>query len=128
MLFPEDLYYTADHEWVRLEGNDAVVGITAFAAGELGDIVFVELREPGTELEAGEVFGTIEAVKTVSDLFMPVGGKITAVNPAAAANPELMNTDPYGEAGWLVRLELTGAAAAGSLLNADQYRKLTGHD
>jgi len=125
MEFPEELYYTQDHEWLRLEGDDAYIGITAFAADQLGDIVFIDI--PQTPLiEAGTVFGTIEAVKTVSDLFAPVSGGMLYVNPDVLAYPELVNSDPYGR-GWLVKLVITAAAEPGSLLTSEQYQKMTGH-
>src|SRR5215217_3321679 len=111
MNFPENLRYTKDHEWVKIEGNEATVGITDFAQRELGDIVYVEIETVGKELQAGEVFGTVEAVKTVSDLFLPVSGTVTEVNGKLNGNPELVNTDPYGE-GWMVRMKLKNAADA----------------
>ncbi len=126
MEIPEELYYTHDHEWLRLDGPTAVVGITAFAVRELGDLVYIDIPVLDSQLEAGEVFGTIEAVKTVSDLFMPIAGKIIAVNQAAIVSPELLGSDPYGDAGWLIKVDMTGVAAAGSLLNDEQYRELIG--
>lgn len=125
MNFPDNLRYTKDHEWMRIEGKEAVVGITDFAQGELGDIVFVDLNTPGKQLAAGEVFGTIEAVKTVSDMFMPVSGKVTAVNAALKDNAAVVNSDPYG-AGWMVRIEITNAAESDSLLTSAEYKKLVG--
>ena len=126
MEFPEDLYYTKDHEWLRLDGDDAYIGITEFAAGELGDIVYLDIpRVP--VLEAGTVFGTIEAVKTVSDLFAPVSGALIEVNAEVLAYPELINSDPYGK-GWLVKVIITSPAQPGSLLTGEQYQKMTGHN
>jgi glycine cleavage system H protein len=126
MSFPGDLYYTKDHEWIRIEGDTAIVGITDFAQGELGDIVYVEVETIGKELEAGAVFGTVEAVKTVSDLFMPVSGKVTAKNDAIDGNPEVVNKDPYGE-GWIIKAEMTDPSEVDALLDAAAYRALIGH-
>lgn len=123
MNFPENLRYTKDHEWVRVEGDTAVVGITDFAQRELGDIVYVEVETVGKALHSGDVFGTVEAVKTVSDLFLPLPGTITELNPALAASPELVNTDPYGE-GWMVKMKLENAADADQLMKADAYSSL----
>src|SRR5688572_8763226 len=103
MNFPENLHYTKEHEWIKVEGDEAIIGITEFAQRELGDIVYVEVETTGKELTAGSVFGTVEAVKTVSDLFLPVSGSILEVNPELNNNPELVNTDPYGK-GWMVRM------------------------
>lgn len=127
MNFPDDLYYTKDHEWLRLDadGKTATVGITAFAARELGDIVFVELNEAGTEVSAEAVFGSVEAVKTVSELFAPVAGKIVEVNGGLDANPEFVNEDPYGQ-GWMVKLELADASALADLMRADAYAEMVG--
>jgi glycine cleavage system H protein len=125
MNAPENLKYTRDHEWVRVEGNIAVIGITDFAQGELGDIVFIEIETEGQDLGKEEVFGTVEAVKTVSDLFMPVSGKVLEVNPELANNPESVNSDPYGK-GWMVRVEMADAAEVGSLLSAAEYAQLVG--
>jgi glycine cleavage system H protein len=122
MNFPAELKYTKDHEWVRIEGDVAIVGITEFAQSELGDIVFVEIETQGETLEEHSVFGTVEAVKTVSDLFMPVSGTILEVNPALEANPALVNEDPYGE-GWMVKVQLTGGDAA-NLMDAAAYQAL----
>jgi glycine cleavage system H protein len=123
MNFPDNLRYTKDHEWIRLEGDEAIVGITDFAQHELGDIVYVEIETVGQQLNAGDVFGTVEAVKTVSDLYLPVSGMVTAVNPNLNANPELVNTDPYGE-GWMAKIKLSNATDAESLLSAEAYQKL----
>jgi glycine cleavage system H protein len=123
MTIPATLRYTKDHEWVSIEGNIATIGITDFAQGELGDIVFVEIETVGKALAAEAVFGTVEAVKTVSDLFLPLAGTITAVNPALAATPELVNSDPYG-AGWMVKMTLDNPADAAALLDAAAYRNL----
>jgi glycine cleavage system H protein len=125
MNFPENLRYTKDHEWVRLEGDTAIVGITDFAQHELGDIVYVEIETVGQELNAGEVFGTVEAVKTVSDLYLPVSGSITEINPNLNSNPELVNTDPYGE-GWMVKMKLANAADVDGLMDAAAYQSLVG--
>ncbi len=123
MKIPANLKYTQDHEWIRVEGETAVVGITDFAQGELGDVVFVEIETEGEELGKGETFGTVEAVKTVSDLFMPVGGKITEVNEALADEPELVNKDPY-EKGWMIKIQITDAAEINELLSATDYQKM----
>ena len=123
MNIPEDLKYTKDHEWIRVDGNNAYVGVTDYAQTELGDIVFIEIETLDESLEKEEVFGTIEAVKTVSDLFMPVSGKITQVNPRLEDSPELVNKDPYGE-GWMIQLELLNKAELEGLLSATQYKEL----
>jgi glycine cleavage system H protein len=123
MTIPATLRYTKDHEWVSIEGNIATIGITDFAQGELGDIVFVEIETVGKALAAEAVFGTVEAVKTVSDLFLPLAGTITEVNPALAATPELVNSDPYG-AGWMVKMTLDNPADAAALLDAAAYQNL----
>jgi glycine cleavage system H protein len=120
---PADLRYTRDHEWVRLDGEEAVVGITEYAAEQLGDIVFVELPAAGTTLEASRPFGVVESVKAVSDLFAPLSGEVVATNDALTAGPELVNSDPYGE-GWMVRLRLNDAADLDDLLDADGYDAL----
>lgn len=125
MNFPSQLRYTKDHEWVLLEGNTAKVGITEFAQRELGDIVFVDITTTGKTLKAEEIFGTVEAVKTVSDLFLPVAGTVGTVNPRLENSPELVNTDPYGE-GWMVTLEVSNAADVDGLLTADAYKALIG--
>ena len=125
MNFPENLRYTKDHEWIRVEGDVAIVGITDFAQHELGDIVYVEIETAGQELKSGDVFGTVEAVKTVSDLYLPLDGVITEINPKLNSNPEMVNTDPYGE-GWMVKMKLSNAADAASLMDAAAYGSLVG--
>ena len=125
MNFPENLKYTKDHEWVRVEGNVAIIGITEFAQSELGDIVYVEIETKGENLSHETIFGTVEAVKTVSDLFMPVSGTIIEVNPELTAKPESVNKDPYGS-GWMIKVELSNKAELDSLLSAADYKKLTG--
>ena len=122
---PDHLKYTNEHEWISVEGDVATVGITSFAQGESGDIVFVEIETEGETLAKGETFGTIEAVKTVSDLFMPVGGKVVEINPALEASPELVNKDPFG-AGWLIKLAISDAAELNDLLSAAQYEAMLG--
>jgi glycine cleavage system H protein len=123
MTFPTNLRYTKDHEWISLEGNIATIGITEFAQGELGDIVYVDISSKGKSFAAEEVFGTVEAVKTVSDLFLPISGTITEVNPALEAQPELVNSDPYG-AGWMVKMTVDSAADVEALLSAEAYTTL----
>ncbi len=125
MSYPENLRYTKDHEWIKLEGTTATVGITQFAQGELGDIVYVEIETQGKALEAEAVFGTVEAVKTVSDLFLPVSGTITEVNPALAGAPELVNNDPYGE-GWMIKMTVANPADVDALMSAAAYKDLVG--
>lgn len=120
MNIPSTLKYTKEHEWLRVEGDVAFVGITDFAQGELGDIVFLEIETGGETLEIEEVFGTIEAVKTVSDLFMPASGEIVEVNPLLEEHPELVNTDPYGK-GWLIKIVMSDASELDKLLTAEQY-------
>ncbi len=126
MNFPENLKYTKDHEWIRVEGTIAVIGITEFAQGELGDIVYVEIETVGEIVEKEEVFGSIEAVKTVSDLFMPIAGKVLEKNNAIDTNPEVVNKDPYNE-GWLIKIEMTNPADVNELLDASAYKALLGH-
>jgi len=123
MNIPAGLKYTKDHEWVKIEGNTATVGITDFAQGELGDIVYVDINTVGQTVAHGDVFGTVEAVKTVSDLYMPVSGKVTEVNPVLDGSPEKVNEDPYG-AGWMIKIEVSGGTD--TLLSADQYKELIG--
>ncbi|WP_316746848.1 glycine cleavage system protein GcvH [Pedobacter gandavensis] len=125
MNFPSELKYTKDHEWVKIEGNEAVIGITDFAQRELGDIVYIDITTVGEEVAKDEVFGSVEAVKTVSDLFMPVTGTVTETNPELNDNPELVNSDPYG-AGWMVKVTLSDAAEVAGLLDADAYKALVG--
>ncbi|HZK65461.1 MAG TPA: glycine cleavage system protein GcvH [Puia sp.] len=126
MSFPKNLRYTKDHEWVRLEdGHTAVIGITEYAQGELGDIVYVEVETIGKSLEAGAIFGTVEAVKTVSDLFLPVPGTITELNPELANSPDLVNSDPYGK-GWMIKMNVTDPSQINALLDADAYASLVG--
>ncbi len=125
MNTPKELRYTKDHEWVRLEGNIATIGITEFAQSELGDIVFVEIETEGEQLDAEEVFGTVEAVKTVSDLFMPVAGEVLEVNSAIADNPALVNEDPYGE-GWMIKVKVENASDVAALLDAAAYEAIIG--
>lgn len=123
MNVPADLLYSKDHEWLRIEGEFGYVGVTDFAQGELGDIVFLEIETEGETIGKEEVFGTIEAVKTVSDLFMPVGGEILEVNPALGDSPDLVNKDPYGK-GWMVKIRITDPGEAESLLSAEKYKEL----
>jgi glycine cleavage system H protein len=122
-MVPADLRYTKDHEWVRIEGDTATIGITAYAADQLGDIVFVELPDPGRVLEPSAAFGVVESVKAVSDLFAPVGGEVTEANGELAGNPELVNSDPYG-AGWMLRLRLADPSQVEGLLDPDAYDTL----
>ncbi|MGA9648744.1 glycine cleavage system protein GcvH [Pedobacter sp.] len=125
MNFPSELKYTKDHEWVKVEGNEAFIGITDFAQRELGDIVYVDINSVGTEVAKDEVFGTVEAVKTVSDLFMPVTGTVLEINAELNDNPELVNSDPYGK-GWMVKVSLSDPAEVEGLLNAEAYQSLVG--
>ncbi|NOS92789.1 MAG: glycine cleavage system protein GcvH [Cyclobacteriaceae bacterium] len=125
MNIPANLKYTKDHEWIELNGNTATVGITDFAQGELGDIVYVDISSVGKSIAQHEVFGTVEAVKTVSDLFMPVSGKVLEFNSGLEAAPETVNSDPYGK-GWMVKVELSNASEVEGLLSADQYKELIG--
>ncbi len=121
MNIPENLKYTKDHEWIKVDGDEAVVGITDFAQGELGDIVFVEIETEGETLGKGDVFGTIEAVKTVSDMFIPVSGEVTEVNPKIDDNPEIVNKDPYGD-GWLIKVKMSDPSELDALLDAEAYK------
>jgi glycine cleavage system H protein len=123
MNVPEDLLYTSDHEWIRIEGDKGIIGITDFAQGELGDIVFVEIETVGDILDKEEVFGTIEAVKTVSDMFMPVSGEVLEVNALIDEAPETVNKDPYGE-GWMIKIRLTNPEEVGELLTAEKYKAI----
>ena len=125
MNIPTDLKYTAEHEWIRIEGDEAVIGVTDFAQGELGDVVFLEIETEGESLAKGEIFGTIEAVKTVSDLFMPLDGKVMEVNPALEDKPELINSNPFDE-GWMIRLKLSDTSQLENLLSAEAYTELIG--
>lgn len=125
MHFPENLKYTKDHEWLKLDGDIATIGITDFAQKELGDIVYVEIETAGKTLDAEAVFGSVEAVKTVSDLFLPVSGTITEVNPALAATPELVNSDPYGE-GWMIKMKVANPADVHNLMDASAYAAVAG--
>jgi glycine cleavage system H protein len=123
MNVPVNLLYTKDHEWLRVEGNLAYVGVTDFAQGELGDIVFIEVETVGESLNKEEVFGTIEAVKTVSDMFMPVSGEVLEVNPALEESPDVVNKDPYGK-GWMVKIKITNPSEVNDLLTAEKYTAL----
>jgi glycine cleavage system H protein len=123
MNIPDSLKYTKDHEWVKIEGNTATVGITDFAQGELGDIVYVDITSVGQEIAAHEIFGTVEAVKTVSDLYMPVGGKVLELNAILDGSPEKVNEDPYGD-GWMIKIQISGST--NDLLSAAQYKELIG--
>ena len=123
MKVPENLKYTKDHEWLKVEGNTGYVGVTDFAQGELGDIVFIEIETLGETLKREEVFGTIEAVKTVSDMFMPVSGEILEINPALEDSPDLVNKDPYGK-GWMVKIKISDASEINELLTAEKYKEL----
>jgi glycine cleavage system H protein len=126
MNIPEGLQYTKDHEWIKVEGNKATVGITDFAQGELGDIVYVDISTVGQDVKEHEVFGTVEAVKTVSDLYMPISGKVLKVNKDLDGSPEKVNADPYGE-GWMIEMEIKNVSDAAKLLTAAQYKELIGH-
>ncbi len=123
MNIPENLKYTKDHEWLRIEGDIGYVGITDFAQGELGDIVFIEIETVGETLKQEEVFGTIEAVKTVSDMFMPVSGEVLEVNPALEESPDVVNKDPYGK-GWMIKIRISDSSEVKSLHSSDQYKAL----
>ena len=125
MNFPQHLKYTKDHEWILVEGDTATVGITDFAQRELGDIVFVDINTKGKSLSKEEIFGTVEAVKTVSDLFIPVAGTITEINPALEGSPELVNSDPYGE-GWMIKMKIDNIADTDELMTAEAYTSLVG--
>jgi glycine cleavage system H protein len=123
MNFPGNVRYTKDHEWIRVEGDEATIGITDFAQHELGDIVYVEIETVGQQMNAGDTFGTVEAVKTVSDLFLPVNGTVTEINPKLNSNPELVNNDPYGE-GWMVKVKLANPADVDGLMDKEAYQSL----
>ncbi|WP_342330385.1 glycine cleavage system protein GcvH [Pedobacter sp. FW305-3-2-15-E-R2A2] len=125
MNFPSELKYTKDHEWVKIEGNEAYIGITDFAQRELGDIVYIDINTVGDEVGKDDVFGTVEAVKTVSDLFMPVTATVLETNPELNDNPELVNADPYGK-GWMVKVTISDASQVDGLLDADAYKALVG--
>ena len=125
MNIPAELRYTKDHEWVRIEGNEATIGVTDFAQSELGDIVFIDIGTEGQDLASEAVFGTVEAVKTVSDLFMPVSGTVTTVNPGLTDDPAAVNSDPYGK-GWMVKVTMSNTSEVDGLLTADQYKALLG--
>lgn len=125
MNIPADLKYTKEHEWIKVDGEMATVGITDYAQGELGDIVYVEIETEGETLEADEVFGTVEAVKTVSDLFMPLSGEVAELNEGLDTDPESVNRDPYGD-GWMIRINMSDASQVDGLLSADAYKELIG--
>jgi len=125
MSYPKDLKYTKDHEWIKIEGDTALIGITDFAQKELGDIVYVDITTVGEEVAEGEVFGSVEAVKTVSDLFMPVAGEILEVNEAIDAEPELVNADPYGN-GWMIKIKITDMASLEALMDSEAYEASLG--
>ena len=125
MNVPDDLKYTAEHEWIRVEGDEVVVGVTDFAQGELGDVVFIEIETKDEILSRGDTFGTIEAVKTVSDLYMPLDGNVVEVNPALEDTPELVNSQPFGE-GWMIRIKMSDPAQLEDLIPAEEYRTLIG--
>jgi glycine cleavage system H protein len=125
MNFPEQLHYTKEHEWISIDGNVATIGITEFAQGELGDIIYIDIETIGKELNADAVFGTVEAVKTVSDLFLPVTGTITEKNPLLDSQPELVNQDPYGD-GWMIKMTVSDASQLSSLLDVNAYKALIG--
>ena len=125
MNIPAELKYTKDHEWVKIEGDTAIVGITDFAQSELGDIVFVDVESVDEELNVGDVFGSVEAVKTVSDLYLPISGKVIEFNEELESEPELVNTDPYGK-GWIIKLKIANNADQSELLSAEQYQEVIG--
>jgi glycine cleavage system H protein len=125
MNFPSELKYTKDHEWLRIEGSEAYIGVTDFAQRELGDIVYIDISASGKDLKREEVFGTVEAVKTVSDLFMPVSGRIVEINKKLDSHPELVNSDPYNE-GWMVKIALSDVSEADQLMTAEDYRAQVG--
>ncbi len=123
MEFPEDVMYTPNHEWVRIDGDTATVGITSYAQGELGDVVFVDIPSEGEDLAEEEIFGTIEAVKTVADLFMPLPGNVSEINPLLESNPEKVNEDPYGD-GWMIKIKVADDSLVKTLLTHEEYHKL----
>ena len=125
MNIPEELRYTEEHEWVKLDGNVATVGITDFAQSELGDIVYLEIDTLDSEIDSNDVFGTVEAVKTVSDLFMPVNGKVIEVNSSLEDNPEVVNDDPYGD-GWIIKIEVSNPSDIDALMSSEEYKNLIG--
>ncbi len=125
MNFPAELKYTKDHEWIRVEGNEATIGITDFAQRELGDIVYVDIDKVGQTVAKEAVFGTVEAVKTVSDLYMPINGEVLEINPKLDGNPELVNSDPYGD-GWMIRVSISNPSEVDGLLSADAYKAIVG--
>ena len=125
MNFPEELKYTKNHEWIKVNNSEALIGITEFATSELGDVVFIEIETLGETLPAGETFGTVEAVKTVSDLFIPVSGEILEVNPELEKTPEIVNNDPYGK-GWIIRIKMKDTSELDNLLNSSEYKQLVG--
>jgi len=125
MVFPENLKYTNDHEWIRVEGNEAYIGITDYAQGELGEIVYIDVPTVGETLDKSSVFGSIEAVKTVSDLLMPVAGKVSEVNPDLEEHPDLVNSDPYGK-GWIIKIEISNKEALDELMDAEKYQTFIG--
>ncbi len=125
MNFPEQIKYTKEHEWISVDGDVATIGITAFAQGELGDIIFVDIETVGKELGADQVFGSVEAVKTVSDLFLPVSGTILEKNPLLESQPELVNQDPYGD-GWMIKMKISDAAQLNNLMDVQAYKALVG--
>ena len=126
MNFPSDLKYTKEHEWVRVEGDVATIGITEFAQSELGDIVFIDINTIGDSIGQDEIFGAVEAVKTVSDLFMPISGEVLEKNDALDSSPESVNSDPYG-AGWMIKVKMSDPSEMGGLLSAETYREMVGH-
>ncbi|MFY8007136.1 MAG: glycine cleavage system protein GcvH [Sediminibacterium sp.] len=125
MIYPAELRYTKEHEWIRMEGSDAIIGITDFAQHQLGDIVYVDISTVGKALGADEVFGTVEAVKTVSDLFLPVAGTIVSVNPLLEKQPELVNSDPYGD-GWMIKMTVADPASVEQLMSSEAYASMVG--
>lgn len=123
MNIPEDLKYTEEHEWIKIDGNVAIIGITDFAQGELGDIVYIDIDSIGNELDVNEIFGTVEAVKTVSDLFMPIKGKVLEINSNIESTPEIVNEDPYGK-GWIIKIEVSDNQNISNLLSSDDYKNM----